>query len=312
MSTDSTILLIHRGGLGDFLMAWPAMWNICVRFSNSRIYWIGPQSRLHWLRPLGVQPSPRDLQQVFDSLFGREDWPEEFGETRIFWFVLDAHPPVPDHPNLHILPGIPPETEEQKIDIPLIPPRESYLQHLDRLGIHGDGSWQAAWRDLFGRRSGQAIPGNGVLLFPGAGHVIKQWSVVQFFELADWLEKQGRVVRFVLGPAETDRGMDIRDFPVICPNTLEELQNLLQHAEFVVGNDSGPMHLAGMLGVPGVVLFGPASEKQWGPPGLRPVGLDLSCRPCTLAGRITCGNPACMQGITQDMVRREIERLWKF
>ncbi|GAB6058337.1 glycosyltransferase family 9 protein [Desulfonatronum parangueonense] len=293
-------------------MAWPAMWNIRARFANSGIYWIGPQSRLPWLRPLGVQPCPPDLQRIFDSLFGLDTWPEDFGETRLFWFVLDARPPVPEHPNLHVLPGIPRLSGAGQSKTLLIPPRDSYLQHLAHYGIQEDGSWSAAWRELFGGRSGRTTSSSDVLLFPGAGHVAKQWPLVQFFELARWLEEQGRVVHFVLGPAELERGMDMESKSVICPDSLEELQSLIQQAELVVGNDCGPMHLAGMLGVPGVVLFGPASEKQWGPLGLRTVGQDLSCRPCTMTGRISCGNPACMSGITQDMVRREIEAVWSY
>ena len=311
MFAEPPILLIHRGGLGDFLMAWPAMRSIRARFTNSRFFWIGPQSRLLWLRPFGVQPCPPDLQRIFDSLFGLDTWPEEFGETRLFWFVLDARPPVPEHKNLYVLRGLLPEHGARKVGQNLIPPRDVYLRCLGDLGVDVQSDWRRAWRELFGRRTGHSTSNNPILLFPGAGHVAKQWPLVQFFELARWLEEQGRAVRFVLGPAESERGMEVGSKSVTRPDSLEELQNLIQQAELVAGNDCGPMHLAGMLGVPGVVLFGPASEKQWAPLGLRAVGLDLSCRPCTRTGRITCAHAACMQGITQDMVRREIEGLWE-
>lgn len=312
LANNADIVLIHRGGLGDFLMAWPAMWNIRTRFLERRIFWHGSESRLHWLRPLGVEPCPPEMRRLVDSLFQRVQWPEQFGDTRIFWFVLNTRPPVPEHPNLHVVPGFAREPGCPGSDNRLVPPRDVHARHLKSLGLGWNPDWPAAWRGFFGRSSvPETPPGNRVLLFPGAGHVAKQWPMVQFLELARWLIREGREAHFVLGPAELERGMAVGNCPVISPNSLLELQEVLQSADVVVGNDSGPMHLAGMLGVPGVALFGPASEQQWGPLGLRTVGLDLPCRPCTQTGRISCENPACMTDIPQDMVRRAIETLWK-
>ena len=41
---------------------------------------------------------------------------------------------------------------------------------------------------------------------------------------------------------------------------LLELAAVIAKAEFAVGNDTGPMHLAAALGVPSVVLFGGGSD----------------------------------------------------
>lgn len=144
------------------------------------------------------------------------------------------------------------------------------------------------------------------LLFPGAGHPAKQWPLVQFFELARWLEDLDVKTRFVIGPVEAERGMPISRYPVEYPSSLGALQDLLNSADMVVGNDSGPMHLAGMLGVSRLVLFGPASEIQWGPVGLCPVWADEPCRPCTRDGRIACLEARCMRALSQDRVRREL------
>jgi hypothetical protein len=353
---EHDVVLVHRGGLGDFLMAWPAILSICGASAGASLYWYGPTNRLPWLRPLGVSACSPKLRVLVDDLFSRSCPPPELDAVTIYWFVLRSPPPIPSHANLRILPGIAPS------DWTCV--RDTYARALRQCGIAWQEGWLGTWRGLFSRprqtsnhvldqssgetsgqtssqtsgprspqtsgpgsrqRSGHAFsrsipsktdgPGSqgkhDALLFPGAGHPAKQWPLVQFFELADWLLAQGWSVQFVLGPAEVERGMTVQPHPALRPTTLEELQDLLLAAGLVVGNDSGPMHLAGMLGVPGVALFGPASELQWGPVGLGLVSLDHSCRPCTRTGRISCRQPRCMLDLSQEMVRAEIMRATK-
>ena len=47
------------------------------------------------------------------------------------------------------------------------------------------------------------------------------------------------------------------------------LWKIISAAAVFVGNDSGPAHLAGMAGVPSVVIFGPTSPEVWKPLGPR-------------------------------------------
>jgi ADP-heptose:LPS heptosyltransferase len=296
------IIIVHRGGLGDFLTAWPAMLSICKQFANHEQFWIGHADRLAWLRPLGVRACPRDKLPAFEKLFTSRRWPKTFSETQIYWFGLTKRPPVVVHPQLVFLQGLRADR--------LVPVREAYAKELHVHGVPFDPLWLEMWRRYFAsasadtKRSGR--DGALTLIFPGAGHAAKQWPLVQFFALARWLEDLGAKVRFVLGPAEAERGMLISQFPVAYPSSLSALQNLLNSADLVVGNDSGPMHLAGMLGVPGLVLFGPASELQWGPVGLRWIWADLPCRPCTSDGRIACLKARCMERLSQSRVRGEL------
>ena len=301
----SQILLIHRGGLGDFLMAWPSLLSIREHRCAERVFWGGPSSRMLWLRPLGMEPCPQAMRRGVEALFGREDWPEELEGVQIYWFVLGSRPPVPEHPQLKVLYGLPcPDT------VTMVSPREAYAGQLRSLGINDNPAWLEIWRGHFGvpeKRRGAEY--GEVLLLPGAGHPAKQWPLVQFFELAAWLQRQGHKVRFILGPAERERGMTVQDFPTVFPDSLDMLQDVLQGARLVVGNDSGPMHLAGMLGVPGLALFGPASEAQWRPQGLQTIALDLICRPCTQTGRIHCPDARCLREIPQAMVREIASKL---
>jgi ADP-heptose:LPS heptosyltransferase len=48
--------------------------------------------------------------------------------------------------------------------------------------------------------------------------------------------------------------------------TLRQLTALVAGATLVVCGDTGIAHLATALGTPSVILFGPTSPLQWGPP----------------------------------------------
>ena len=73
--------------------------------------------------------------------------------------------------------------------------------------------------------------------------------------------------------------------------TLPELAALIARAAVVVGNDSGPMHLADALRTPVLVLFsGTDLESQWAPRSTRAAVLrrPTPCAPCYL---FTCDQP---------------------
>ena len=60
------------------------------------------------------------------------------------------------------------------------------------------------------------------------------------------------------------------------------------------------MHLAGLLGVPGVSIFGPTSSRQWGPTGMHVVQAGLPCAPCA---QVTSGDfaPDCPVPFAPDL-----------
>jgi len=102
------------------------------------------------------------------------------------------------------------------------------------------------------------------VLLPGASarHAHKCWT--HYAELARGLIAAGHSVVTVPGPDDlaacrampgtmlTGRGPCLDFFG---------LAGVLRGAAFVVGNDSGPTHLAALLGTPGVALFGAGGQK---------------------------------------------------
>ncbi len=125
---------------------------------------------------------------------------------------------------------------------------------------------------------GAAEPSRDLVLHPGSGGRAKRWSREGFRRLAhDWRERGGRVV-VLLGHAEADeRGFWTENTDEIASGLeLVDVAQLLARARGYLGNDSGVSHLAGLVGVPGVALFGPTDPALWRPPSrtIRAVRLE--------------------------------------
>jgi len=76
----------------------------------------------------------------------------------------------------------------------------------------------------------------------------------------------------VLGPADDQAGkaiqaQDIPELPILRPRSITMLAAILAQAQGYIGHDSGVTHLAALLGVPTVAMFGPTDERQWAPRG---------------------------------------------
>lgn len=90
-----------------------------------------------------------------------------------------------------------------------------------------------------------------------AAHPEKRWPY--YPQLADALIAHGFEVINIIGPDELELADDLPGFtPVLTHGVLSwsELAGVLQQASFVIGNDTGPSHLASCLGSPGLALFG--------------------------------------------------------
>jgi ADP-heptose:LPS heptosyltransferase len=53
------------------------------------------------------------------------------------------------------------------------------------------------------------------------------------------------------------------------PTNITEMIALFRRASLVVGGDTGPVHVAAVLGVPTIGLYGPTSARRNGPYGRR-------------------------------------------
>lgn len=123
---------------------------------------------------------------------------------------------------------------------------------------HPDVSWMAD--DPTEIMSQAGIADGFILLVPGsaARHPEKRWPA--YAELARRLIAEGRQVATAPGPDEIELCRTIPGTVLMDhgrPVDFFKLAGLARRARLVVGNDTGPMHLAAHAGARGLVLFGP-------------------------------------------------------
>jgi ADP-heptose:LPS heptosyltransferase len=95
---------------------------------------------------------------------------------------------------------------------------------------------------------------------------------------------------------------------------LQGLVGLLHRARVLVTNDSGPLHLASLLGTPTISFFGPETPLLYGPLGPNHTVLykGIECSPCINvynAKTVRClkGRPECLYAITVDQAFKALQ-----
>jgi ADP-heptose:LPS heptosyltransferase len=94
---------------------------------------------------------------------------------------------------------------------------------------------------------------------------------------------------------------------------------LLRAASVVVSVNTGPMHLAAIVGAPTVGLSGPTNNARWGPRGVSAVGVQAAGADCGYLDlgwewrrdpvrQKTGGASPCMERIRVDEVVAAVER----
>src|SRR5581483_3817598 len=89
---------------------------------------------------------------------------------------------------------------------------------------------------------------------------------------------------------------------------LRDLPEILASAKAFVGNDSGVTHLASLLGVPTVALFGPTHPATWSPIGPAVKIVRACSEPPRVEVRV-CRDPHCLEGISPEDVLAALNRL---
>jgi ADP-heptose:LPS heptosyltransferase len=114
----------------------------------------------------------------------------------------------------------------------------------------------------------------------GAAYGSRLWPAERFAEVAAELHQAGHNIVFTGGPAERQRALGVAhmagrgDRLVLAGRqSLGQFAALIARARLVVSADTGAAHLASAFARPSVVLFGPASPEEWGPPPAQHIAL---------------------------------------
>ena len=279
MPPRRNVLILHRGALGDFVLSWPLAAALARLMPQSRIVYVAAAAKGALARR-ALRVESADAEHGWHRLHAADFEP------------ADLPPPtqklLAGAAAVYDFTGAPIETLARAVGdaaVPILPlrprPAEDFRGHhsADLLAQLADrpvvASGVRAVLEMLGRRGiAPRVGGGPVVIHPGSGSRDKCWPASRFAELARRLAGAGRSVRIVLGEVEAER-MDPGEFGAFAdagasverPGELVGLFDALRDASGYVGNDSGPTHLAGILGVPTVALFGPTDPKVWRPLG---------------------------------------------
>ncbi len=126
-------------------------------------------------------------------------------------------------------------------------------------------------------------PGKYMVIHPGSGSKRKNYPMEFWLKLALRLKELpfGKRVLFMFGPAEEkefsswEGRLKFRGLEAVLSESPRDLMEILHKAMFFLGHDSGPTHLASVMGIPTFGFFKLSDLKVW-----RPVG------PCAFAIRL--------------------------
>jgi heptosyltransferase-3 len=159
-----------------------------------------------------------------------------------------------------------------------------------------------------------------VHMHPASRWRFKCWPAAQNAALVDRLAEAGHRVVLTAAPDPQEREFvdeilalaSTKPVDFAGKLTIKELGALAARARLFVGVDSMPMHLAGAMGTPIVVVFGPSGELEWGPwrvPHRVVTSRVHACRPC---GNDGCGGgkvSECLTTLSLEEVYVAVEEL---
>lgn len=157
---------------------------------------------------------------------------------------------------------------------------------------------------------------------PFAQHKGKVYPLEKMREVASMLTGRWPNVRiFIFGGGDEERQLaqaaaegdaSGRCVSVVGRFSLREEMDLMANLDLMVSMDSSAMHMASLVGVPVVSVWG-ATHPYAGFLGLGQsaedaVGLDMACRPCSVYGHKECwrGDYACLNDLPPEVVFRRI------
>lgn len=272
------ILLFHAGALGDFIVTWPLALALSRIHPQSRLFYVTQRSKgllaervlrlesvdseAGWHPLFAADASPAEPQgrllagaHSIISFFsdGNDAWARNVGrlapDANLLTMTVSPPPDFAGHVTDHLLAQLAPWSAAQA----------AMAQVLRSIATRGVTNRQG--------------PGDAVVVHPGSGARRKCWPTDRFVRLIERLRADGRDVRVVLGEVELETwpSDEVRRVSaaaqVVQPSNYVELFEQLQCASAYVGNDTGPSHLAGIIGVPTVVLFGASNANHWRPLG---------------------------------------------
>ncbi len=327
------IIVMKGGGLGDTLLALPALRALAADRSPAEVTFVGTPSVLPLVAGLAARTVSIDAPFLASGMgpHPSRTWEEFFHghDLLLSWFGSGD-----DQFRQNVERALParafvfPPFDGRRpdgADGPTGHAAEYYLRCLRGLpgsagirapGPAGDGPiLPVVPVDRDGNADGRPI----LAIHPGSGAAYKNWPVERFASLARWaIEALGALILLVEGPADSEpagalsRALRAGPVRLLHGLPLDAVARALAGSSCFVGNDSGISHLAAAVGCPTVALYGPTDPRAWGVKGPHAavVWARPRCSPCSGEEAQSCPRRRCLEGIAvKDVVRRVLALL---
>jgi len=159
-----------------------------------------------------------------------------------------------------------------------------------------------------------------IVIHPFAGWKAKEWSLRKFILLASLLKKNYDVAILIPNnylneeSIEEIKNMNIE---IHITSSIDDLISVLRNYSLLIGNDSGPIHIASLLGKATFSIYGPSNPKFTLPDGFHHgfYHKKIKCSPLPSknlcfkdGGRFGCPSFECMEGLSFEVVFEEIKK----
>jgi heptosyltransferase-3 len=321
-------MMIHPGGLGDVLLTVPAMVRLRTRFPNHWLMlcaedqvarlllacriideWTSVQGRNCTDLFAGAESSTGQVQTWLEdcdlAIGWMQDLDGKLSETLKAVGVREVIVRSPfsadiraTHQRDRFLETINETPSDDEGDVLL-----TVTEHLLHLG--------RACLEAAGLSTGQSL----VVIHPGSGSVHKCVAPVTLASVVIAVQASGAIPVVLEGPADrepVERLLTLRvDSPIVLKGIdLQTVAGVLAQARLFVGQDSGITHLAGLMGLRLVALFGPTDPARWAPRGAHVTvvqGAPCFCRSWDEVSQ--CQEKPCLDVRQDDLVARCLGRL---
>lgn len=323
-----TIIMIHPGSLGDVLLAVPAMVRVRTRFPDYRLALCAEAQAAKLLYACGVVDTwtsiqGRDCADLFvgaDSVTGQMrtwllDCDLAIGWTQSLDGTLSGT--LKAFGVRTVIVRSPFSTE-----ILAAHQQDKFLETIDEVPSEYDGDvllkvtepaiqLGRACLEAAGHSIGQSL----VVIHPGSGSPHKCVAPETLLPVVVAVQRVGAIPVILEGPADrepVERLLQLCSNPPIVLRDLDLLTvaGVLAQSQLFVGQDSGITHMAGLMGVHMVALFGPTDPARWAPRGIHMTvvqGASCLCRSWDEVSR--CKGRPCLDLPTDDLVALCLTRL---
>ena len=192
----------------------------------------------------------------------------------------------------------------------------SYRKPLEKVLPMGEKVPPQKWR--FHEELSHMVTTDEIVLCPGATWKMKRWPLSHWVALVKKLDEFKFVILggahdyFCEDLAAVDRS---RITNLAGKLTLVQSCRLISRARLVIAADTGLIHVADILGVPGISLIGPTAFGFPSGDSVAVLEKDLPCRPCSKDGRGKCSQDIwqkCMIEISPEEVASKVRKMLRF